>query len=164
VIGLVSKVRFGGRVWYYFRIGYATYLTFLLGAVNTLIVIWYLAIRDAPDIENLFGHFGPFAVLATVVGVPLAILIGWIHYKRSAIYTSEADIGWESDPYSYKFPPGYWREAFGPFYLELLVETKQLLEARGLLDQESKTRIENLEQKLRILSGGGMAGQPRRRL
>jgi len=71
---MTSKLGFVARVWYYFRIGYSTYLTFVLGAANTLVVVWYLAIREVPAIENFFGHFVPFAILTTLVGVPLGSL------------------------------------------------------------------------------------------
>src|SRR3990172_941166 len=108
------RIRFLTRLWFYFRIGYATYLTFLLGAVNTLVVVWYLAIRDIPVVEEAFGHFAPFVVFVTVVGVPLSIAVGWIHYKRSSAYTSEVDIQVEAKPYNYKLVPGK-EVVFAPF-------------------------------------------------
>ena len=86
-------------MWYYFRIGFATYLSFVLGAVNTLVVVWYLAIQNAPAIQSIFGHFLEFGVVATLIGVPLSVGIGWIHIKRSPAYTSELDIGVEANPY-----------------------------------------------------------------
>ena len=161
---MVSVTRFVSRSWYYFRIGYSTYLTFILGAVNTLIVVWYLAIRDVPPVENFFRDFVPFALVTSIIGIPLSIMIGWIHYKRSALFMSEADIGQEADPYNYRFPPGYWKEVFGPLYLELLSQARQLLEEKALLQEEDRDRIEMLEQKLRILNEGGIIGVPRKSL
>jgi hypothetical protein len=157
----MSKLGFIARLWYYFRIGYATYLTFILGAVNTLIVVWYLAIQNAPTIQSIFGHFVPFAIIVTLIGVPLSIATGWMHLKRSPAYSSEQDIGVEANPYYYKLPPGYNREVFAPLYLELLLEVKRLLQAQNLLDSEEKSRIESLEQKLRVLIEGGFVGKPR---
>ncbi len=161
---MFSKIRFATRLWYYFRVGYSTYLTFILGATNTLVVVWYLAIREIPAVESVFGHFLPFAVVATTLGVPLSITIGWVHLKRSPAYRSEMDIGVESNPYYYKLPPGYNREVFAPLYLELLTQLKRLLEAQKLLSDEEKSRIEVLEQKLQLLIQGGFVGTPRTKL
>jgi hypothetical protein len=161
---MVSKLRFATRLWFYFRIGYGTYLTFLLGAVNTLVVVWYLALREVPSIENLFGHFVPFAVVVTIIGVPLSVLIGWVHLKRSPAYSSEVDISVEANPYNYRLIPGYWREAFVPLYLELLVQLRRLMEAEKLLNNEEKARIEGIERKLRILVEGGSVGTPRTKI
>jgi len=158
---MTNKLRFAARLWYYFRVGYATYLTFLLGAVNTLIVVWYLAISQMPAIESFFGHFAPFAIVMTLFGVPLSVAIGWAHIKRSPAFTSETDIQAEANPYNYKLYPGYWTEAFAPVYLELLQQVTRLLEAQRLLDKEEKSRIENLETKLKTLISGGFVGAPR---
>lgn len=164
VLRLPTRLGFVARAWYYFRLGYSTYLTFLLGYVSTLITVYYLAIKNVPDLLTLFPRFVPFAVLATVIGVPLSVVIGWAHLKRSAAYSSELDIGVEANPYYYKLPSGYWLEVFSPVYLELLVLLKKSLESNGLLDEESKTRISNLEQNLRVLNQGGMVGTPRRKI
>jgi len=137
-----TKLGFVARLWYYFRIGYSTYLTFVLGAVNTLVVVWYLAIREVPAIESFFGHFLPFAVAVILVGVPLSVAIGWTHIKRSPAYSSEIDIGVEANPYYYKLPPGYNREVYAPLYLEMLMQLKQLLDPQRLLSDEEKSRIE----------------------
>lgn len=159
---MTSKLGFVARVWYYFRIGYATYLTFILGAANTLVVVWYLAIGEIPAVEKLFGHFIPFAVVTILVGVPFSVIVGWVHLKRSPAYSSELDISVEANPWYYKLPPGYNREAFAPLYLELLLELSRLLEAQKLLTDEDRHRIETIQQRLEVLVKGGMVGQPRR--
>jgi hypothetical protein len=151
-----------GRLWYYFRTGYGIYLTFVLGYGSTLVTVYYLAIKNVPSLLDIFPKFWPFAILATAIGVPLAVGLGWVHMKRSAGYTSEVDIGVESNPYNYKLLPGYWREAFAPLYLELLLQQKKMMQVQGILSEEDKARIEDLEKRLRLLIAGGMAGRPRR--
>jgi len=150
------------RLWFYFRIGYATYLTFILGAVNTLVVVWYLAIKDIPLVETWFGHFVPFAAALTLVGTPVSIISGWIHYKRSPAYTSEIDIQVEANPYNYKLVPGKEVEAFAPTYLELLRLLRKLMESQKMLDNVELAEITRLESKLQLLLAGGMTGSPRR--
>jgi len=155
-------MRFLARLWYYFRLGYSTYLTFILGYLSTLVTVYYLAIKNLPSLLDLFPHFVPFALLATIIGGPSAILIGWLHLKRTPLYTSEVDIAYEANPYLYKLPPGYTLEAWGPFYLELLVLIERLLDKQKLLTSDDKTRIKEIEERLRVLAEGGMVGKPRR--
>jgi len=88
----------------------------------------------------------------------VSVGFGWIHMKRSPAYTSELDISIEANPYYYKLPPGYWREAYTPLYLELLQLTKRLLGAQNLLAEDDRARIEELERKMRILIQGGQIG------
>jgi len=160
----MSVWTFIGRLWFYFRMGYSTYLTFLLGYASTLITVYYLAIKNIPDLLNIFPRFVPFAILATVIGLPLSVSVGWAHYKRSAAFSSEMDIQYEANPFWYKLPPGYNKEVFGPVYLEMLLLLKKITESNQSLSSEEKQRIDQLEQKLRTLNAGGMVGSPRRKL
>lgn len=154
--------RLAGRAWFYFRMGYSTYLTFLVGYISTLITVYYLAIKNSPQLLDVFPHFAPFAVLCTVVGIPFSVGLGWMHYKRTPAFTSEQDIQFEANPYYFKLPPGYYLEVFGPVYLELLTLVKKLSSTQQLLDEEDKKRIEELERKLSVLNKGGFVGNPRR--
>jgi len=154
--------RLAGRAWFYFRMGYSTYLTFLVGYISTLITVYYLAIKNSPQLLELFPRFVPFAALSTAVGIPLSVGLGWMHYKRTPAFTSEQDIQFEANPYYFKLPPGYYREVFGPVYLELLTLMKKLSSTQQLIDDQERKRIEDLERKLNVLNDGGYVGTPRR--
>ncbi len=161
---MVRSLKWIYRAWFYFRQGYSTYLTFVLGYGSTLVTVYYLAIKNAPLLLDLFPHFVPFGLLATVVGVPLAVVVGWVHLKRSRLYSSEADIAAESSPYNYKLPPGYWREAWFPVMLAQLRLLGRLSEAKGLLTESEKIELEELDKKMVTLVKGGYVGSPRREL
>lgn len=152
------------RSWYYFRLGYGTYLTFVLGYASTLVTVYYLAIRNMPPLLDVFPHFVGFAVLATVLGAPLAVVIGWVHLKRSGLFSSELDIGVEANPYNYKLPPGYWKEALAPMMLAQLRILRKLCETEGLLADSDRSEIEELEKKMMTLLKGGYVGSPKREL
>jgi hypothetical protein len=142
--------------------GYATYLTFLLGYVSTLVTVYYLAIKNVPDLFAIFPRFVPFAALATVIGVPLSVGIGWVHLKRSNLYSSEADIGVESNPWNYKLIPGYWKEAIVPaLYVELRL-LRELCMKGSLISQDDLRQLDSLEANLKTLIEGGYVGTPRR--
>ena len=87
------------RIWYYFRNGWSIYFAFIFGAINTLVVTYYLAIERYPFLEAIFPNFIQYVVIIVSIGIPLLILIGYAHWKRTPAYRSEADIWMESNPY-----------------------------------------------------------------
>ena len=87
------------RAWYYFRMGWATYFAFIFAAVNTLTVTYFLAIENYPSLQTIFPSFIHYIVIIIFIGVPLLILIGYIHFKRTPSYRSEAAVNFESNPF-----------------------------------------------------------------
>jgi len=160
----LATLRWTYRAWYYFRMGYSTYLTFLLGYVSTLVTVYYLAIRNMPDLLVIFPHFATFGVAATVIGGPLAVVIGWAHLKRSGLFTSEQDITVEANPYQYKLPPGYTKELTIPAALVQLRIMRKLAEASGILTDAERAELDEMEKKFKTLMDGGYIGSPRRKL
>lgn len=154
------KTKLPFRSWYYFRTGYSTYLAFVLTAINMMVVVYYLAIQNIPALESAFPSFGIWALTVIAVGVPLAIFLGWIHFKRAPAYRSEVDILVEANPYYYKLPPGFWKEVFAPTYLELLRLNIKLLNKEPLTEEE-QNKIRELQKKLENLIKGGYIGTPR---
>ena len=93
------KTNLGFRSWYYFRIGYSTYFVFILAAINTLTVTYFLAIDNYPSLKEFFPSFEQYVVIIACVGIPLLILVGYAHYKKTLAYKSETDVLIESNPY-----------------------------------------------------------------
>ena len=87
------------RAWFYFRNGWGLYFAFIFAAINTLTVTYYLAIDKIPFLLNLFPSFVQYVIIISLIGIPVLILIGYIHFKRSPAYKSEASIGFEVNPY-----------------------------------------------------------------
>ena len=93
------KKNIGFRFWFYFRSGWSSYFAFIFAAINTLVVTYYLAIERYPFLESIFPNFIQYVVIIVSVGIPLLILVGYAHWKRTPAYRSEADITMESNPY-----------------------------------------------------------------
>jgi len=106
------------RSWFYFRTGWSTYFAFILGAVNTLTVTYYLAIDKAPDLKALFPSFMYYGAVFILIAVPVLTVIGYIHFKKSYSYKAEADIGFESNPHFRRMIQN--SEIMIPLYIELL--------------------------------------------
>jgi len=71
----------------------------MLAALNTLTVTYYLAIEKYPLLQTIFPSFFQYVLIIVSIGVPLLILVGYAHWKRTPAYRSEADIWMESNPY-----------------------------------------------------------------
>ena len=89
----------GFRGWFYFRMGWSTYFAFILAAINTLTVTYFLAIDNYPVLKAVFPTFEQYAVIMVSIGIPLLIVVGYFHYKKTLAYKSEMDITVESNPY-----------------------------------------------------------------
>ena len=87
------------RGWYYFRMGWSTYFAFIFAAINTLTVTYYLAIQKYPILRNLFPDFIQYVLIISLAGIPILIIIGYVHYKKSRAFRSEVDILFETNQY-----------------------------------------------------------------
>ena len=87
------------RFWFYFRSGWSSYFAFILAALNTLTVTYYLAIEKYPVLQTIFPNFLQYVLIVISIGIPLLVLVGYSHWKRTPAYRSEADIWMESNPY-----------------------------------------------------------------
>ena len=87
------------RSWYYFRTGWSTYFAFILAAINTLTVTYFLAIDNYPILKAVFPSFEQYIVIIVSIGIPLLVLIGFVHFKRTQAFKSEVDVLIESNPY-----------------------------------------------------------------
>ena len=139
------KGNIGFRGWYYFRTGWSVYLAFIFAAINTLTVTYFLAIDNYPMLKEIFPSFLHYIVIASVVGIPFLVLIGYAHFKRTASFKAEADIMIEANP--------HWRrilqntEVLLPSYVALL-ELVVKLSKNEKLSEDETTQISNLKNKL----------------
>ena len=149
------------RAWFYFRQGWTAYFAFIMAAVNMLTVTYFLAIENYPSLQGIFPTFVHYILIAVFIGVPLLILVGYAHYKRSAAYSAEADINVESYPYWYKLPPGWNKEVVFPLYLSMLNIMIKMSKNEKLSPDEID-KITNIQKSLSSLIDGGYIAKPNR--
>ncbi len=89
----------GFRSWFYFRTGWSMYFAFLLSAVNTLTVTYYLAVEKIPALQQIFPSFVHYVAIFAAAGVPILIITGYAHFKRTSARKAEVDISVETNPY-----------------------------------------------------------------
>jgi len=135
------------RSWYYFRIGYGTYLTFLLGFVSTIVTVYYLAISNIYFLKSIFPTFWLFSLLAIAVGVPLAVFSGYVHFKRSQAYSAEVDIAVEANPYYFKITPGKEKDLGVPLSIANIDLSLAMAKKLGILTPEIESTFLEVRRK-----------------
>ena len=149
----------GFRAWFYFRQGWATYFAFILAAINTLTVTYYLAIQKAPLLKEIFPSFINYIILTVAIGIPLLVIIGYVHYKKINAYSAEMDITVEANPYHFRLPKDGWNQQVAfPLYLMITKMMIKWSKNEKLTDEEIKEIIE-LQKKINLLIKGGSVGK-----
>ena len=141
--------------------GWTTYFGFILAAINTFTVTYYLAIEKAPFLKELFPSFISYIIIIGVIAVPILITVGWIHFRKTAAYGSEAEIQIESNPYYFKAIPGWNKDVLFPTLLkitEFMIRTSK----NEKLSDKDILELTQLQKKLNTLISGGMIGSPRK--
>ena len=126
-----------------------------------LTVTYFLAIENYPVLDTLFPTFLHYVFIAVVIGVPMLVLVGYIHYKRSAAFSAEADINVEAYPYWYKLPPGWNKEVVFPLYLQMINLMIKISKDEKLSTDETK-EMSDIQKSLSSLIKGGYVGKPAR--
>ena len=139
--------------------GWSAYFAFIMAAVNVLTVTYFLAIEDYPSLLIVFPTFLHYIVTAVCIGVPTLIFVGYVHYKRSAVFATEVEINYETNPYYYKAAPGWQRDVIFPLYLNMINLMLKMSKNEKLTPDEIKT-MSNLQESLSKLIEGGYVGKP----
>ena len=134
------------RLWFYFRNGWSIYFAFIFAAINTLVVTYYLAIERVPALLTIFPNFLQYILIISTIGVPLLIIVGYIHYKRTLAFKSEIDIVVESNPYQRRNIVNIH------LILESIMQTNQLLLKLSKNEKLSETEIGEINSKIAEIS------------
>ena len=135
----------GFRGWFYFRTGWATYFAFIVAAINALTVTFFLAIENYPSLSVIFPTFFHYIVIVVGVGVPVLILVGYVHFKKSKSYRAEQDILIETSPHFRRILQN--TEILLPMYLKLTELMVKLSENKKLTDKELEA-VSKLQKQL----------------
>ena len=146
------------RYWFYFRQGWGIYFAFIFAAVNTMVTTYYLAIQSIPSLQQIFPSFLHYSLTLISIGVPLLILIGWLHYKRSAAFSSEMDVQYTSNPYFFKAQPGWQTEVIFPLYLAMSQILIKISKGDKITDDQIND-LNEIQKKIEELIEGGSVGK-----
>ena len=105
------------RGWFYFRTGWSTYFAFLVAGINALTVTFFLAIENYPTLITIFPTFFHYIAIVVSIGVPVLVLVGYVHFKKIKAYRAEQDILIETSPHTRRILQN--TEILLPAYLKL---------------------------------------------
>jgi hypothetical protein len=134
------------RSWYYFRSGWSMYFAFILAAINTLTVTYFLAIENYPVLKSIFPSFEQYIVIIISIGIPTLILIGYAHFKRTQAYRAETDVWIESNPYHRRMVVN--TELILELNLKLIDKLIKISNNKELTDKENK-EIEEIQKEMK---------------
>ena len=135
----------GFRGWFYFRTGWATYFAFIVAAINALTVTFFLAIENYPSLSVIFPTFFHYIVIVAGIGVPVLVLVGYVHFKKIKAYRAEQDVLIETSPHIRRILQN--TEVLLPSYVKLTELMIKLSENKKLTDKELE-EVSKLQQKL----------------
>ena len=75
------------------------YFAFLISAINTLTVTYYLAVEKVPALVEIFPSFLHYILIFVGIGFPVLVATGYAHFKRTSARKAEVDISVETNPY-----------------------------------------------------------------
>lgn len=144
------KKSIGFRVWFYFRQGWTIYFAFGFSAINTMVTTYYLAIKDIGFLKYIFPSFLSYVIVLTAIGVPVLVIAGYLHYKKSHAFKAEADINIEANPHLRRILTN--TEMIYPMYLKLSKMMIKLSRNEKLTEdevEEMKKLHEQLESNMK---------------
>ena len=135
----------GFRGWFYFRTGWTTYFAFIVAGINALTVTFFLAIENYPLLSVIFPTFFHYIVIVSGIGIPLLVLVGYVHFKRSKSFRAEADILIETNPHIRRILQN--TEVLLLSYIKLTELMVKLSENKKLTDKELE-EVSKLQKQL----------------
>ena len=135
----------GFRGWFYFRTGWATYFAFIVAAINALTVTFFLAIENYPSLSVIFPTFFHYIVIVAGIGVPVLVLVGYVHFKKIKAYRAEQDVLIETSPHIRRILQN--TEVLLPSYVKLTELMIKLSENKKLTDKELE-EVSKLQKQL----------------
>jgi hypothetical protein len=149
------------RAWFYFRQGYNLYLAFLIGFASNLVVLFRLGVSDNKYLSAIFPSLTVFTIVGLLVAVPIGILAGLYHMKRTGAYAADASVATEANPYIYKLVPGKEKEVFLPLWILTVRGLAKMLDQQKTMTSKEREEMEDLLNKASALMEGQTVGLPR---
>ena len=149
------------RSWFYFRVGYATYVALLIGIASNLLLFYRLGVQYVKFLSDIFPTLTIFTLAAIGVTFPLSVGAGLYHMKRTGAYAADASVQIESNPYIYKIIPGKEQEVFLPLWIATVRSLAKVLDQQSSMTSEDRQEIEGILNKANALMKGQYVGRPR---
>ena len=140
----MNKKKLAFRAWFYFRTGWSMYFAFILSAINTLTVTYYLAVEKVPALVEIFPTFLHYVVIFIGLGFPILVATGYAHYKRTSARKAEVDISVETNPYMIRMLVN------SEYILKLNLSLSNVLLKLQTSEKLSETDIKEISKRVKV--------------
>lgn len=137
------------------------YLAFLIGFASNIVVLYRLGVTDVGFLHNIFPSLTIFVIVGLLVAVPVGILAGLYHMKRTAAFAADASVQTEANPYVYK-TIGKEKEVFIPLWILTLRGMAKILERQETMTEEDRLEVKQILDKANALLEGQSIGLPKK--
>jgi hypothetical protein len=141
------------RSWFYFRVGYGTYVALLVGIGQSLLLFYRLGVQYISFLKDVFPSLTLFSIVAIIVAVPVSIGFGFYHMKRTGAFAADASVSTEQNPYVYKIVPGKEQEVLYPVLALTLKGLVKVLEHEPVTEDEKREFEEAITKTNRLIQG-----------
>jgi hypothetical protein len=86
------------RRWREFRWGHSTYLVYIFGVVNFILITYRLLVEQLPFLANIFPSLSIYVASTITIYIPIAILVGHIHKVKQL--KTDLEMSAERNPYT----------------------------------------------------------------
>ena len=148
------------RAWFYFRQGYNLYLAFIIGFASNVVVLYRLGIQGNHYFDWI-PNLTSFVVIGLAVAIPLGIVTGLYHMKRTAAFAADASVQTEANPYMYKLIPGKERDVFLPLWVQMARSLAKILEQQSAMTEADRKELQEILRKADSLLEGQYIGLPK---
>lgn len=138
------------RAWFYFRIGYGTYLAFVVNIIQFLL-IGTLYVQRIPEFAGIH-----LTVLAAIFVLPFSIasiIIGVLHTRRQM--RTDIVLSTLQSPYLFRVTPGKEEKLSIPLTILGLKIQRAWAEKIGMMTPELEADFNRFEEMLKVLASGG---------
>ncbi len=84
-------------LWILFKRGHSMYLAFLVSFLNFITIQYTLLISRIPTLKAIFSNLLLFTSLFLALYVPVAVILGYIDYRRGGVETMQQLNPWVND-------------------------------------------------------------------
>lgn len=146
------------RSWFYFRVGYGTYVALLVGIGGNLLLFYRLGVQYIDFLKDVFPSLTVFSIVALIVTIPASIGFGFYHMKRTGAFAADASVSTEQNPYVYKIVPGKEQEVLYPILALTLKGLVKVLDHQPVTEEEKEEFQEAIAKTNRLIQGQSLKG------
>jgi hypothetical protein len=80
----MSRQTFVWKLWAYAKRGYSSWITYVVGIVQFVVIVYEMSIKNVPALATIFPSLAAFTAVFVATFAPITILVGWWDYRKGS--------------------------------------------------------------------------------